>query len=98
VFDISPIDLLVLAVVGVLVFGPERLPGLASDAARMIRTVRELLAGTRTQLRDELGPEFADFAGSDAELRKALAKLLADGGPLPADAPVVDAAIEHPAA
>jgi sec-independent protein translocase protein TatB len=78
VFDISPMDLLVLAFVGILVFGPERLPGLARDAGMMIRTLRELLVGTGSQLRDELGPEFADFRGTDQDLRKALAKLLAE--------------------
>ena len=80
-FDISPMDLLVLAFVGILVFGPERLPGLARDAGTMIRTLRELLVGTGSQLRDELGPEFADFSGSEQDLRKALAKLLAEDAP-----------------
>src|SRR5436305_4125490 len=54
-------ELLVLVVVGLIVLGPDRLPGLARDAARMIRTLRELATGARTQLRDELGPEFADL-------------------------------------
>ena len=49
-----------LAVVGLIVLGPDRLPGLARDAARMIRTLRDLATGARQQLRDELGPEFAD--------------------------------------
>lgn len=60
-FNIGPMEFLVLAIVAVIVLGPERLPGLARDAARMIRTLRELATGARTQLRDELGPEFADL-------------------------------------
>lgn len=54
-----------LAVVGLIVLGPDKLPGLARDAARMIRTLRELANGARTQLRDELGPEFAHLADMD---------------------------------
>jgi sec-independent protein translocase protein TatB len=60
VFNIGPVELLVLAVVGLIVLGPDRLPGLARDAARMLRQLREMATGARQQLRDELGPEFAD--------------------------------------
>ncbi len=59
-FNIGPVELVVLAIVGLVVLGPDRLPGLARDAARMLRTLRELATGARQQLKDELGPEFAD--------------------------------------
>ena len=59
-FNIGPVELVVLAIVGLIVLGPDRLPGLARDAARMLRTLRELATGARQQLKDELGPEFAD--------------------------------------
>lgn len=60
-FNIGPMELLVLAIVAVIVIGPDRLPAMARDAARMLTTLRELATGARTQLRDELGPEFADL-------------------------------------
>jgi sec-independent protein translocase protein TatB len=60
-FNIGPLELMVLLFVGLVVLGPDRLPGLARDAARMLRTLRELSNGARTQLREELGPEFADI-------------------------------------
>src|SRR4051794_7140973 len=59
-FNIGPLELMVLAVIGLIVLGPDRLPGLARDAARMLRTLREMATGARQQLREELGPEFAD--------------------------------------
>lgn len=59
-FDLSVGKLLVLAIVAVIVVGPDRLPKLAKDAAQVIRTLREMATGAREQLRDELGPEFAD--------------------------------------
>lgn len=71
-FNIGPMELVVLAIVGLLVIGPDRLPGLAKDAARMIRTLRELANGARTQLRDELGPEFADVELRNLNPRTAL--------------------------
>jgi sec-independent protein translocase protein TatB len=60
VFNVGPYEFVVLAIVGLIVLGPDKLPELARDAARMIRTLRELASGARTQLREELGPEFAD--------------------------------------
>ena len=59
-FGIGFPEMVVLALVGLVVLGPDRLPGLARDAARMVRTLRELSTGAREQLREELGPEFAD--------------------------------------
>jgi sec-independent protein translocase protein TatB len=60
-FNIGPMEFLVLAIVAVIVLGPDRLPGLAKDAARMLRTLRDMATGARQQLRDELGPELADL-------------------------------------
>lgn len=59
-FNIGPMELGVLALIGMIVLGPERLPGLARDAARLIRQLRDMATGARTQLKNELGPEFAD--------------------------------------
>jgi sec-independent protein translocase protein TatB len=59
-FQVGPFELLVLAIVGLLVLGPERLPGFARQAAQMLRTLRDLATGAQRQLREELGPEFAD--------------------------------------
>lgn len=61
-FNIGPLELLVLAGVALIVVGPDRLPGFAREAANMIRTLRELASGARQQLTDELGPEFEELA------------------------------------
>ncbi|UQX87682.1 sec-independent translocase [Jatrophihabitans telluris] len=60
-FNIGPLEFVVLACVALLVFGPEKLPQLTKDAVRMLRTVRDMAQGARTQLTSELGPEFANF-------------------------------------
>ncbi|PZS33390.1 MAG: twin-arginine translocase subunit TatB [Pseudonocardiales bacterium] len=75
-FNIGPMELVVLAVVGLIILGPDRLPGLAKDAARMIRTLRDMATGARTQLRDELGPEFADVDLRNLNPRTAISRAI----------------------
>lgn len=60
-FGIAPEKLLVLLAVGFILLGPEKMPTLARDAARMLRTLRDLARDARGQLNSELGPEFANF-------------------------------------
>jgi sec-independent protein translocase protein TatB len=54
-------EMLTLLALALIIFGPDKLPAVAKDAARMLRTLRDLAQGARTQLNDELGPDFADF-------------------------------------
>jgi sec-independent protein translocase protein TatB len=77
--NVGPFELLVLAVVGLIVLGPEKLPGLAKDAARMLRTLRELSTGAKLQLREQLGPEFADVDLASLNPRTALSNFLLGG-------------------
>ena len=55
------LEIVTLLVVALLVFGPDKLPGVARDAAQMLRQLRNMAKGARSQIRSELGPEFADF-------------------------------------
>lgn len=75
-FNIGPFEFLVLALVAVIVLGPDRLPQFARDAAQLLRTLRELATGARTQLRDELGPEFADLDLRNLNPRTALQRAI----------------------
>lgn len=75
-FNIGPLEFLLLAAVALIVFGPDRLPELAKDAARMLRTLREVAQGARSQLNSELGPEFADFDLSSLNPRTAIKNAL----------------------
>jgi sec-independent protein translocase protein TatB len=54
-------EILTLLVVGLIVFGPDKLPQVARDAARVLRQLRAMAQGASGQLRSELGPEFADL-------------------------------------
>lgn len=75
-FNIGPLEFVVLAALALVVFGPEKLPDLTKDAARMIRTLRDLAQGARTQLNSELGPEFADFDLASLNPRTAIKNAL----------------------
>ncbi len=54
-------EVAVLLLIGLFVFGPERLPKVARDAGQMLRQFRQMAAGMREELRSELGPEIADL-------------------------------------
>lgn len=54
-------ELLILAVIGLIVFGPDRLPKAAADAARMLRQLRQMARSASSDLKAELGPEMADL-------------------------------------
>ncbi|MDQ6715341.1 MAG: Sec-independent protein translocase protein TatB [Actinomycetota bacterium] len=58
--DINGWELMVLVVVGIVVLGPERLPEYAAKLARLVRQVRDMAQNARTQLKDQMGPEFED--------------------------------------
>jgi sec-independent protein translocase protein TatB len=51
----------VILLLGLFLFGPERLPGMAADAGKALRKLRMWVRDMGQDLRDELGPEVADF-------------------------------------
>ena len=73
-FGIGLPELAVIAFVAVIVFGPERLPEFARQAGRLVRQVRNLANSAQTQLREELGPEYADLKLTDLDPRQAIRK------------------------
>ena len=73
-FGIGLPEFLVIFVVAVVVFGPDRLPDFARQAGRFVRQVRTFTQAARDDLRSELGPEFADLELSDLDPRNAVRK------------------------
>ncbi len=56
-FDAGFLEFLVIAVVALLVVGPERLPGLARKAGRFIGKARSYINGVRTDIEREFHAE-----------------------------------------
>lgn len=80
-------EIVVLGLAALFIFGPERLPGLAKDAAAGLGRVRTALTGAREQLHDTLGPEFDGLRDFRRLHPRTLLReqLLGDDGPEPSD-------------
>ena len=57
-FDIGAGELLGLAVLAMVLVGPERLPKVAVEAAKMLKKLRKLSQVATAELKENLGPGF----------------------------------------
>jgi sec-independent protein translocase protein TatB len=78
VFDLSFTKLLVLAVIALVIFGPNELPKIVSQAGRALRDLRRIAEGAKNDLREGMGPEFADFDIDDLNPKRFVQKHLFD--------------------
>lgn len=93
-FDLSITKLLVLAVIALVIFGPDQLPKMAGQFGRTLRDLRRIADKAKADLGAGLGPEFAEFDVADLNPRTFVRKHLLDDfeahvrdTPAPADAP-----------
>ncbi|MCX5310878.1 sec-independent translocase [Streptomyces sp. NBC_00154] len=77
--DIGALEVVTLVILGVLVFGPDKLPKVIQDASRFIRKIREFSESAKEDIRTELGPEFKDFEFEDLNPKTFVRKQLMDG-------------------
>ncbi len=75
-FDLSITKLAVLAVIALIVFGPNELPKIAAQAGRALRDLRRIAEGAKADLKEGLGPEFQDFDFDDLNPRRFVQKHL----------------------
>ena len=75
-FGVGLPEMAVIAVVALLIFGPDRLPEFARQAGRMVRQVRHFSQAARDDIRAELGPDYADFELRDLDPRRAVRKYI----------------------
>jgi sec-independent protein translocase protein TatB len=92
VFDLSLTKLMVLAIIAIVIFGPDQLPKVAAQAGRALRELRRIADGARRDLSEGLGPEFQDFDIADLHPRTFVRKhLLDDFEPDPVESyPIVE--------
>ena len=72
--DIGFGELVVIAFIAVLVFGPDKLPVVAKQAGQMARKIRDFATSARDELRTELGDEYADLELRDLDPRTIVRK------------------------
>jgi sec-independent protein translocase protein TatB len=94
-------EIAVLALVGLVIFGPDRLPKAAMEAARIIRRLRALADTTVTDFKAELPTELADLDLASLHPRRIIQNALFDdhtatpsgAADRPTDEPVKDAPV-----
>ncbi len=67
--DVGFGELVVIAFIAILVFGPDKIPELTKQVGAMLRKARDFANSARDELRTELGDEYADLELRDLDPR-----------------------------
>ena len=76
-FDFGAGEIVGLAILAMILVGPERLPNLAVDAAKFVKRVRQMATTATEELKGNLGPGFEDLKPTDLSPKKFIQKQLA---------------------
>ncbi|WP_327271086.1 sec-independent translocase [Streptomyces sp. NBC_01224] len=77
--DVGPLELITLAFLAVLLFGPDKLPELIQNVTGLIRKFRQFTESAKQEIRSELGPEFGDFEFEDLHPKTLVRKHVLNG-------------------
>ena len=75
-FDFGAGEIIGLAVLAMILIGPERLPHFAVDAAKFIKRARDLAVSATNELKQNLGPGFEDLQPTDLHPKTFIKKQL----------------------
>lgn len=53
-------EFLLLVVLALVILGPDKLPEYAAKLAHLVRNARDMAEGAKSQIKEEMGPGFAD--------------------------------------
>ena len=73
-FDFGAGEVIGLALLAMILLGPDKLPQFAVDAARMVKKIRNFAATATNELKENLGPGFEDLQPSDLHPKKFIQK------------------------
>ena len=73
-------EIVMIGMVGVIVFGPDKLPDLAKQAGRFLRTVRRMAENAKNDLGREIGEDFSGLQLRDLDPREVVRKNFLDAG------------------
>lgn len=83
-FGVGLPEMAVIALVAILVFGPDKIPELARQAGAFLRKAKEFANSARDDLRTELGPDYADLQLRDLDpraiVRRHIVEAMEDAG------------------
>jgi len=77
-FNIGGGEILALLVIGMILIGPERLPNMAADAARLLIKVKNMAQNATNELKDNLGPGYEDMQVKDLHPKALIKKHIGD--------------------
>lgn len=64
-FDFGAGEIIGLAIIAIILVGPDRLPKVAKDAARWVTKIRNFAHNATAEIRENLGPGFEDLQPQD---------------------------------
>ncbi len=73
-FNIGAGEFLTLCLLALVLIGPDKLPTVAVDAARLVKKARAMAQSATAELRENMGPGFEDLQVEDLHPKKLIAK------------------------
>jgi sec-independent protein translocase protein TatB len=86
-FDFGAGEIIGLAVLAMILIGPDKLPTFAVEAAKFVKKAREFATNATNELKENLGPGFEDLKPTDLNpktfIQKQLSSVLDEETPAP---------------
>ncbi len=76
-FDFGAGEVIGLALLAMILLGPDKLPQFAVDAAKMVKKIKNFASTATNELKENLGPGFEDLQPSDLHPKTFIKKQLA---------------------
>lgn len=77
-FDFGAGEIIGLAVLAMILIGPDKLPTFAVDAAKFIKKIRVMATNATNDLKENLGPGFEDLKPTDLNPKTFIQKQLSN--------------------
>ncbi len=77
-FDFGAGEVIGLALLAMILLGPDKLPQFAVDAAKMVKKIKNFASTATNELKENLGPGFEDLQPSDLRPKTFIKKQLAN--------------------
>ena len=77
-FNIGGGEIIGLAILGLILVGPDRMPSMAADAARFLNKLKKMAQSATNELKENLGPGYEDLQVTDLNPKKFIKKTIGD--------------------
>jgi sec-independent protein translocase protein TatB len=77
-FNLGGGEIVGLAILGLILMGPDRMPSVAADAARYLNKMKKFAQNVTNELKENLGPGYEDLQVSDLNPKKFIKKTIGD--------------------